>query len=251
MQCPQFPLSLAWRSKSDDGRTPVEVLIVPLCVIWGGSKARCRRFNLQLVSVLVSYRNALDHFSFLFQKQKHFFISANKHARKPKKPSFFSLQCFNLDICDIDAKDPWTEYRRKINIFKVLLSVKKQFKQSFICYFKEERRGYKLFPVVLLKLNTTFAEFFFWFVFPVTVLCLCWISIVFVCYWFCYPCDKEEPSMRTEYHEINTVDSDRNDYSANASGMGSGLPSAGHDGGGWPTRGPADGDTGNWPLYWR
>ena len=116
-------------------------------------------------------------------------------------------------------------------------------------------KNYKEYPLVLLEMNTSLWDFFSWFILPVVCMCICWLCIVFLCYWFCYPCDKEEMGPR-EYHEINALDTDRSDYSINSPAAGSGAAvgfsaSSGADGGGWPTKGPSDNDTSTWPLYWR
>lgn len=140
--------------------------------------------------------------------------------------------------------------------YRTLLDAKQKQKQSFICYYKMSRENnYGEYPLVLLEMNTSLCDFLFWFVLPILSLCCCLLCIVFLCYWFCYPCDKKDRGPK-EYHEINTIDTDRSDYSINSPAGGSGVAAAysgsgGTDGGGWPTKGPSDNDTSAWPLYWR
>ena len=176
-----------------------------------------------------------------------------------KSKFYLSLQCFNLDICQLDKKDSWGEYRRKIQEYKTLLGAKQKQKQSFICYYKmysETMYGIsRKYPLVLLEMNTSLWDFFLWFILPILSLCCCWLCMVFLCYWFYYPCDKEDSGPK-EYHEINAIDTDRSDYSINSPTEGSGMAAAfsgsgGADGEGWPTKGPSDGNTSAWPLYWR
>ncbi len=152
----------------------------------------------------------------------------------------------------MDRQDAWSEYRREVQHYQTLLTAKQKRKQSFLCYHKLSRKSHVEQHVVLLERNTRFRDFFFWFIFPIAVLALCCVGMILVCYWFCYPCERGEADAAAagddeEYHEM-----DRSDYSEHTpggGGAGGGGPAS--DSGGWPTRGPSDGDTGNWPLYWR
>ena len=164
------------------------------------------------------------------------------------------FQCFNLDICSIDNERSWTNYKRKIHYYMELFDQYRQDIGTFTCYI-DYPDTYKITPSALMELNTGFSDLFCWFILPILTVGMCWIGIVFACYWYRCPCTKKK--RKYEHHKIyrdgGTTDVDDSDMSPSPSGVGGLGRSGSNDSGGWPKSGPADHDTGgtSWPMYWR
>ena len=149
----------------------------------------------------------------------------------------------------------WENYKRKIEYYMELFDQYRQEIGTFTCYI-DYPESYKITPSALMELNTGFSDLFRWFILPILAVGVCWIGIVFVCYWFGCPCAKKK-KRKYEHHTIyrdggTTTDFDDSDMSPSPSGTGGIPPSASNDSGGWPKSGPAENDPGgSWPMYWR
>ncbi len=152
----------------------------------------------------------------------------------------------------------WVNYKRKISYYIELFDQFRQDIGTFTCYI-DYPESYKITPSALMELNTSFGDLFVWFILPILVVGVCWIGIVFACYWYGCPCAKktnrrkyggaDQPKI---YRDGGTTDMDEeSDMSPSQSGYGVGH-SGSNSSGGWPKSGPADADPGgSWPMYWR
>ena len=103
--------------------------------------------------------------------------------------NFVLFQCFNLDICAIDLGRSWENYKRKIEHYMELFDQYRQNIGTFTCYI-DYPESYKITPSALMELNTSFSDLFRWFILPILAVGICWIGIMFVCYWFGCPVQR-------------------------------------------------------------
>ncbi len=120
----------------------------------------------------------------------------------------FSFQCFNLDICSLDKKSRWLEYRNKTEKHELLLHEKQQSQEPIICYYRLPKHDSE-HTVVLMEMNTKFMVVFGWFIAPLIGIILSLIGILFVYLW--YYCPRERQQKVEDYQQIISSEQDHQD----------------------------------------
>lgn len=151
-----------------------------------------------------------------------------------------------MDICKIDKKKPWLEYRNDTKTDEDMLRAKRDVDEGIVCYYKETKKDTY---IAVMAMDTSFWQVLLWFFLPLLGIILCWVIICSCLCWYCCPPPKyitkvTRKSDGRNYQEVEVAD-DREelnpDYDPDATKEALCFDDAGEHmkAGKWPMSGPA------------